>query len=104
MNKPVKRPERGHDAPAPRNQLLDERALFNLFREREKCSIKLLREKTVTQQPETRVYLKELSDVATLHLSGEFNGTWELMPTFEGDGVCLTVVLIVGCNELIFFL
>ena len=67
----------------PRNQLLD--ALFALFREREQWPIKLLREKT--QQPE--VYLKEvLSEIATLHRSGEFNGTWELMPSFKGDGVC----------------
>ena len=65
----------------PRNQLLG--ALFALFREREQWSIKLLREKT--QQPE--VYLKEvLSEIATLHRSGEFNGTWELMPSFKGDG------------------
>jgi len=66
----------------PRNQLLD--ALFALFREREHWPIKLLREKT--QQPE--VYLKEvLSEIASLHRSGEFNGTWELMPSFKGDGV-----------------
>jgi len=66
----------------PRNQLLD--ALFALFREREQWPIKLLREKT--QQPE--VYLKEvLSEIATLHRSGEFNGTWELMPSFKGDSV-----------------
>lgn len=68
----------------PRNQLLD--ALFALFREREHWPIKLLREKT--QQPE--VYLKEvLSEIASLHRSGEFNGTWELMPSFKGDGVRL---------------
>jgi transcription initiation factor TFIIF subunit beta len=66
----------------PRNQLLD--ALFALFREREQWPIKLLREKT--QQPEA--YLKEvLSEIATLHRSGEFNGTWELMPSFKGDGI-----------------
>src|SRR6267154_2464640 len=66
----------------PRNQLLD--VLFALFREREQWPIKLLREKT--QQPE--VYLKEvLSEIATLHRNGEFNGTWELMPSFKGDGV-----------------
>jgi len=66
----------------PRNQLLD--ALFALFREREQWPIKLLREKT--QQPEG--YLKEvLSEIATLHRSGEFNGTWELMPSFKGDGI-----------------
>jgi transcription initiation factor TFIIF subunit beta len=80
----------------PRNQLLD--ALFALFREREQWPIKLLREKT--QQPE--VYLKEvLSEIATLHRSGEFNGTWELMPSFKGDGVGLVVVAM-SCNELTF--
>jgi transcription initiation factor TFIIF subunit beta len=82
----------------PRNQLLD--ALFALFREREQWPIKLLREKT--QQPE--VYLKEvLSEIASLHRSGEFNGTWELMPSFKGDGVGL-VVVVMGCNELTFLL
>jgi transcription initiation factor TFIIF subunit beta len=76
----------------PRNQLLD--ALFTLFRERAQWPIKLLREKT--QQPE--VYLKEvLSEIATLHRSGEFNGTWELMPSFKGDGVRL-IVIAMGCN------
>jgi len=66
----------------PRNQLLD--ALFGLFREREQWPIKQLRERT--QQPE--VYLKEvLSEIASLHRSGEFNGTWELMPSFKGDGI-----------------
>ena len=80
----------------PRNQLLD--ALFALFREREQWPIKLLREKT--QQPE--VYLKEvLSEIASLHRSGEFNGTWELMPSFKGDGVGL-IVVVMGCNKLIF--
>ena len=70
----------------PRNQLLD--ALFALFREREQWPIKLLREKT--QQPE--MYLKEvLSEIATLHRSGEFNGSWELMSSFKGDGVGLIV-------------
>jgi len=55
-----------------------------------------VREKT--QQPE--VYLKEvLSEIATLHRSGEFNGTWELMPSFKGDGVGL-IVVVMGCNEL----
>jgi hypothetical protein len=58
-----------------------------------------LREKT--QQPE--VYLKEvLSEIATLHRSGEFNGTWELMPSFKGDGVGLTVMAM-GYNKLTFF-
>ncbi|TFK83735.1 transcription initiation factor IIF, beta subunit [Polyporus arcularius HHB13444] len=67
----------------PRNQLLDE--LFRLFHEeRERWSIKALRERT--QQPEA--YLKEvLSDVAFLHRSGEFNGTWELMANFKEKGV-----------------
>jgi transcription initiation factor TFIIF subunit beta len=78
----------------PRNQLLD--ALFALFREREQWPIKLLREKT--QQPEA--YLKEvLSEIATLHRSGEFNGTWELMPSFKGDGVRLTLIAM-GYNRL----
>jgi transcription initiation factor TFIIF subunit beta len=77
----------------PRNQLLD--ALFALFREREQWPIKLLREKT--QQPE--VYLKEvLSEIASLHRSGEFNGTWELIPSFKGDGVGLIVVAM-GCKR-----
>ena len=86
----------------PRNQLLD--ALFALFREREQWPIKLLREKT--QQPE--VYLKEvLSEIATLHRSGEFNGTWELMPSFKGDGVrgfvlCLHVFVLRGLILCVF--
>ena len=79
----------------PRNQLLD--ALFALFREREHWPIKLLREKT--QQPE--VYLKEvLSEIASLHRSGEFNGTWELMPSFKGDGVRSLVVTMVARPDL----
>ena len=82
----------------PRNQLLD--ALFALFREREQWPIKILREKI--QQPE--VYLKEvLSEIATLHRSGEFNNTWELMPSFKRDGVGL-IIVVIGCNELIFVL
>jgi transcription initiation factor TFIIF subunit beta len=73
----------------PRNQLLD--ALFALFRERDHWPIKLLREKT--QQPE--VYLKEvLSEIASLHRSGEFNGTWELMPSFKGDGVRSLIIVV----------
>jgi transcription initiation factor TFIIF subunit beta len=68
----------------PRNQLLD--MLFALFREREQWPIKLLCEKT--QQPEA--YLKEiLSEIATFYPKGEFNGTWELPPSFKGDGVGL---------------
>lgn len=66
----------------PRNQLLD--LLFGLYREREQWPLKVLREKT--QQPE--VYLKEvLSEIAFLHRSGEFNGSWELKGSFKGDGV-----------------
>ena len=66
----------------PRDQLLDE--LFRAFQERERWPIKLLRERT--QQPEA--YLKEvLSEIASLHRSGEHNGTWELLPNFKGDGV-----------------
>jgi len=50
-----------------------------------------LREKT--QQPE--VYLKEvLSEIASLHRSGEFNGTWELMPSFKGDGVRSLIIVV----------
>ena len=66
----------------PRNQLLD--MLFNMFQERPRWSIKLLRVKT--QQPE--VYLKEvLSEIAMLHRSGEYNGLWELKDVYKGDGV-----------------
>ncbi|KZT67921.1 hypothetical protein DAEQUDRAFT_728416 [Daedalea quercina L-15889] len=66
----------------PRNQLLDE--LFRLFQERERWSIKVLRDRT--QQPEA--YLKEvLTEIADLNRSGEFNGTWELKQTFRGEGV-----------------
>lgn len=62
----------------PRNQLLD--MLFGLFRERDHWPIKQLREKL--QQPE--VYLKDvLNDIATLHRSGEHNGTWELKEAFK---------------------
>ena len=70
----------------PRNQLLD--LLFGLYREREQWPLKVLREKT--QQPE--VYLKEvLSEIAFLHRSGEFNGSWELKGSFKGDGVSITI-------------
>jgi len=66
----------------PRDQLLDE--LFRAFQERERWSIKVLRERT--QQPEA--YLKEvLSEVAFLHRSGEHNGSWELLANFKGDGI-----------------
>ncbi|KAI9061195.1 hypothetical protein FKP32DRAFT_1576737 [Trametes sanguinea] len=66
----------------PRDQLLDE--LFRAFQERERWSIRNLRDRT--QQPEA--YLKEvLSEIAFLHRSGEFNGTWELMANFKGDGI-----------------
>ena len=66
----------------PRDQLLDE--LFKAFQERERWSIKVLRERT--QQPEA--YLKEvLAEIAFLHRSGEFNGTWELLANYKGDGV-----------------
>jgi transcription initiation factor TFIIF subunit beta len=72
----------------PRNQLLD--LIFNLFRDTPRWGIKPLREKT--QQPE--VYLKEvLSEVATLHRSGEFNGLWELKDNFKGDGVSDNICL-----------
>ena len=77
----------------PRNQLLDE--LFRLFHdERERWSIKALRERT--QQPEA--YLKEvLSEVAFLHRSGEFNGTWELMANFKEKGVSVLLSLCSRC-------
>lgn len=66
----------------PRDQLLDE--LFRAFQERERWSIKVLRERT--QQPEA--YLKEvLSEIAFLHRSGEFNGSWELLANYKGEGV-----------------
>ena len=73
----------------PRDQLLDE--LFKAFQERERWSIKALRERT--QQPEA--YLKEvLSEVAFLHRSGEFNGNWELMANYKGEGVRVFLVLV----------
>ncbi|KAN0123154.1 Transcription initiation factor IIF, beta subunit domain containing protein [Russula decolorans] len=76
----------------PRNQLLD--VLFAHFRERRQWPIKLLREKT--QQPE--VYLKEvLSEIATYHRNGEFNGTWELMPSLKVDAVGL-IFFTICCN------
>ncbi|PCH39350.1 hypothetical protein WOLCODRAFT_141199 [Wolfiporia cocos MD-104 SS10] len=66
----------------PRDQLLDE--LFHAFQERERWSIKVLRERT--QQPEA--YLKEvLGEIASLHRAGEHNGTWELLTNFKGDGI-----------------
>ncbi|KAJ3997056.1 transcription initiation factor IIF, beta subunit [Lentinula boryana] len=66
----------------PRNQLFD--ALFALFRDTPRWSIKILREKT--QQPEA--YLKEvLSEIASLHRSGEHNGLWEVNDTFKPDGI-----------------
>ncbi|TFL02107.1 transcription initiation factor IIF, beta subunit-domain-containing protein [Pterulicium gracile] len=56
----------------PRNQLYD--LLFQLFREKQRWSLKDLRERT--QQPEA--YLKEvLNEVAYQHRSGEFNTLWE---------------------------
>lgn len=65
----------------PRNQLLD--ALFTLFRESPRWSIRPLRDKT--QQPE--VYLKEvLQEIAMLHKSGEHNGLWELKDVFKEEG------------------
>ena len=75
----------------PRNQLPDQ--LFRLFQEREHWPIKALRERT--QQPEA--YLKDvLAEGATLHRSGENNGTWELMANFKGGGVS-------GCLLVLFF-
>ena len=66
-------------ARVPRNQLL-----FALLREREHWPIKLLREKT--QQLE--LYINGLlSEIATPHRSGGFDGTRELMPAFKDHGV-----------------
>lgn len=84
LTRPKNKPKGSFERMArmPRNQLLD--LLFSLYREREQWPIKLLREKT--QQPE--VYLKEvLNEIAFLHRSGEFNGTWELKPSFKEDGI-----------------
>lgn len=72
----------------PRNQLLD--MLFNLFRERPRWPIRILRERT--QQPEA--YLKEvLNEVAFLHRAGENSGMWELRESFKDDGVRLRSLL-----------
>jgi len=83
--KPKPKPQKGQFermARMPRDQLLD--LLFSLFRENEHWSIRPLRERT--QQPE--IYLKEvLSEIAFLHRSGEYNGTWELMANFKGEGM-----------------
>lgn len=71
--------------------------LFGLFREREFWSVKTLRERT--QQPEA--YLKEvLSEIATMHRSGEHNGTWELKANFKGDGVCACALFLRESCEL----
>lgn len=80
----------------PRDKLLDE--LFLAYSQKDHWSIKALRERT--QQPEA--YLKEtLSNIATLHRSGEHNGTWELMSNYKGPGVCLFPLLLLG-DELTF--
>jgi len=85
FGKPKPKPQKGQFermARMPRDQLLDE--LFRAFQERERWSIKVLRERT--QQPEA--YLKEvLSEVAFLHRSGEHNGTWELLANYKGEGI-----------------
>ena len=48
------------------------------------------------------MYLTQvLSENVSLHRSGEFNGTWKLMPSFKGDGVGL-VFIVMGCNGLTF--
>ncbi|KAF6758599.1 transcription initiation factor IIF, beta subunit [Ephemerocybe angulata] len=81
MVKPKAKPGKGQNeryARMPRNQLLDE--LFAAFRDQERWTIKVLREKT--QQPEA--YLKEvMSEIAFLHRSGEFNGLWELKANYK---------------------
>jgi transcription initiation factor TFIIF subunit beta len=57
----------------PRNQLLD--LLFGAFRDQQFWRLQDLRQKT--QQPEA--YLKEvLSEIATLHRSGDHSSMWEL--------------------------
>jgi len=63
----------------PRNQLLD--MIFRLFEEQPSWSFKDLR--TKTEQPAE--YLKVvLQEVASLHRSGELNGQWTLLETFQG--------------------
>ncbi len=72
----------------PRNQLLD--LIFQLFRDQPYWGIRPLRERT--QQPEA--YLKEvLSEVASLHRSGEYNGLWELKDNFKEVGVRPSVTI-----------
>lgn len=72
----------------PRNQLLD--LIFQLFRDQPYWGIRPLRERT--QQPEA--YLKEvLSEVASLHRSGEYNGLWELKDNFKEVGVRLSLTI-----------
>lgn len=84
----------------PRDQLLDE--LFRAFQERERWPIRVLRERT--QQPEA--YLKDvLSEIAFLHRSGEFNGSWELLANYKGEGVsdivwtCRSAYPILSCGS-----
>ncbi|KAI0635727.1 transcription initiation factor IIF, beta subunit-domain-containing protein [Trametes polyzona] len=68
----------------PRPDLLD--VLFRLFAERPRWTFRQLRERT--QQPEA--YLKDvLPEIASVHRSGAFHGTWELSANFRrgaGDG------------------
>ena len=62
--------------------------LFGLYRERPRWSARDLRART--EQPEA--YLKEvLNEIADLHRSGEFNGTYELKANFK-DMVCIQIV------------
>ena len=85
FQKPKQKPAKGtyeRNTRMPRNELLDH--LFAAFREQPRWTLKTLREKTA--QPE--VWLKEnLSDIASLHRSGEFNGLWELKPMFKDANV-----------------
>lgn len=87
---PKQKPAKGtyeRNTRMPRNELLDH--LFAAYKEQPRWTLKALREKT--SQPE--VWLKEnLSDIASLHRSGEFNGLWELKPMFKEANVTAAMV------------
>ncbi len=73
----------------PKDQVLD--ALFQLFQQKEHWSMKELRQKT--EQPEA--YLRDiLSEIATFHASGEFRGSWELLPSLRHREVCRFSVIV----------
>ncbi|TFK93987.1 hypothetical protein K466DRAFT_658129 [Polyporus arcularius HHB13444] len=84
LSPPNKRQKTDRMFRLPKDQVLD--ALFQLFEQKEHWSMKEVRQKT--EQPEA--YLRDiLSDIATFHASGEFRGTWELLPSLrhrEGSG------------------